>query len=50
MSSEHARIGGGSFDASGWTLSMNMFNFTSNVAPNPQVFSLPYYRAVASVK
>jgi phospholipase C len=34
-----ARIGGGSFDASAGTLT-NMFNFTSNVAPNPNVVVL----------
>jgi phospholipase C len=45
-----ARIGGGSFDASAGTL-MNMFSFTSNVAPNPQVVLLnPTTGAVASVK
>jgi phospholipase C len=33
------RLGGGSFDASAGTL-MNMFNFTSNVAPNPNVVLL----------
>ena len=43
-----ARIGGGSYDASAGTL-MNMFNFTSNVAPNPNVVLLnPTTGAVTS--
>ena len=43
-----ARIGGGSFDASAGSL-MNMFNFTSNVAPNPNVVLLnPTTGAVTS--
>jgi phospholipase C len=33
------RIGGGSFDATAGTLN-NMFNFTNNVAPNPNVVLL----------
>jgi phospholipase C len=43
-----ARIGGGSFDASAGTL-MNMFNFTSNVPPNPNIVLLnPTTGAVTS--
>jgi phospholipase C len=42
------RLGGGSFDASAGTL-MNMFNFTSTVAPNPNVVTLnPTTGAVTS--
>jgi phospholipase C len=42
------RIGGGSYDASAGTL-MNMFNFTSTVAPNPNVVTLnPTTGAVTS--
>jgi len=43
-----ARIGGGSFDATAGTLN-NMFNFTNNVAPNPNVVLLnPTTGAVTS--
>ncbi len=43
-----ARIGGGSYDASAGSL-MNMFNFTSSVAPNPNVVLLnPTSGAVTS--
>jgi phospholipase C len=43
-----ARIGGGSYDASSGSL-MNMFNFTSNVPPNPNVVLLnPKTGAVTS--
>jgi phospholipase C len=43
-----ARLGGGSYDASAGTL-MNMFNFSSNVAPNPNVVLLnPTTGAVTS--
>ena len=42
------RIGGGSFDSSAGTLS-NMFNFTNNVAPNPNIVLLnPATGAVTS--
>jgi phospholipase C len=42
------RLGGGSADASAGTL-MNMFNFTSTVAPNPNVVLLnPTTGAVTS--
>jgi phospholipase C len=33
------RLGGGSFDATAGTLN-NMFNFTNNVAPNPNILQL----------